>query len=339
MVSGGKHVAAALAVLMILTASPVLALEQAGDAPTPPAIEIDPLAADFGRVPRGEVRHVTFRVRNRGGSTLKIDEVDPTCACTVAAFDSEIAPGGTGSIRASFDSHGFSGPIRRGLTVVTNDPKHRILFLEMSAEVFGSVLVYPQDDVRLGNYRSLSRRAVVLVRQDASETSAALSIDRIRASSDSISVRAERLEDRRALPPGLPEGRPGDWLVHFELAADTPPGTSRHEVFLTTGLEGDPEISLPVWIQVLPVVSLPVDRLLLARGEGSLQGILRVGYDPAALQVDADPPVLDLGLEWTGPRQFRIEAVLREGVEVSEGGGKIVFRVADEAYSIPFALR
>lgn len=328
---------------MALSATPAAAAERAvGGAP--PAIEIEPPAADFGRVPRGEVRKIAFEVHNRGGSKLVIREVEPTCACTVASFDGEIAPGETGRIQASFDSHGFSGPVTRGLTVVTNDPKHRILFLELRADVVGSVLVYPHDDVRLGNYRSLSRQAVVLLRQDPTETSGTLSLGEVRASDESILVRVERLEGPRSLPDGLPAGRAGDWLVHLELAPETPPGSSRHELFLTTGLEAEPEISLPVWVQVLPVVTLTDERLVLSAAEpgqatrGALQGVLRMGHDPAALRVEADPPALGLSLEWTGPRQFRLQASAAPGAALPADGGRIVFRVDAEVYSIPFVV-
>ena len=36
--------------------------------------------------------------------------VRPTCGCTVADFDREIAPGKTGYIKAKLDTRDFSGP-------------------------------------------------------------------------------------------------------------------------------------------------------------------------------------------------------------------------------------
>ena len=79
---------------------------------------------DVGTVAQGEVVDVNFEIANEGTEVLQVKAVRPTCGCTVASFDKEIAAGGTGAIKAKLDTKDFSGPISKSILIMTNDPRN-----------------------------------------------------------------------------------------------------------------------------------------------------------------------------------------------------------------------
>jgi len=89
------------------------------DAADGPKLMVPEKIMDMGRVAQGEVLNVDFAVVNEGDETLEIKAVRPTCGCTVADFDREIAPGKTGYIKAKLDTRDFSGPISKSILIMT----------------------------------------------------------------------------------------------------------------------------------------------------------------------------------------------------------------------------
>jgi hypothetical protein len=88
-----------------------------------PRIFIEQRTFDFGTVPEGNkgLPH-TFSVANKGNEPLKISSVRTSCGCTVAKFDSVIAPGKVGNVSAEFNTSGFTGHQEKVITVYSNDP-------------------------------------------------------------------------------------------------------------------------------------------------------------------------------------------------------------------------
>ena len=78
-----------------------------------------------------------------GPPSCIIQDVRPTCGCTVASFDSTIAPGATGKIHAEVDTIDFSGAIAKTITVLSNDPTTPRLTLTVKAVVLPQVEVHP----------------------------------------------------------------------------------------------------------------------------------------------------------------------------------------------------
>jgi len=65
---------------------------------------------DFGKTGSTEQKEHVFRFDNKGDGTLKIIRTTPSCGCTAAVVGNpEIAPGGTGSIKVTFDPSGLAG--------------------------------------------------------------------------------------------------------------------------------------------------------------------------------------------------------------------------------------
>jgi Protein of unknown function (DUF1573) len=91
--------------------------------PQPPKIVFDAVAYDFGQVVQGASVAHAFTFRNTGGSPLAIDNLKTACDCTAAAISgAALAPGGSDTIRATFDTSQVYGRINRAITVYSNDP-------------------------------------------------------------------------------------------------------------------------------------------------------------------------------------------------------------------------
>jgi len=77
---------------------------------------------NFGTMPMGETKVVTFRMRNIGNKPLTISNVQAGCGCTVPDYTKgAIAPGAVGFVSGSFDSNkAHPGEVRKSIFVTTN---------------------------------------------------------------------------------------------------------------------------------------------------------------------------------------------------------------------------
>jgi hypothetical protein len=115
---------------------------RAADPPEPKATVPEPVK-DFGTVDKGVQLTHSFEIRNQGAAPLKIDRVVPACGCTVARFDREIPPGGSGQVHAEVDTSTLSGATSRDIEVYTNAPNSPRLRLTFKANVIVHLRVTP----------------------------------------------------------------------------------------------------------------------------------------------------------------------------------------------------
>jgi hypothetical protein len=94
-----------------------------------PVAQFANLEHDFGTVKEGQVVEYTFAVKNTGQAPLLIQKADPSCGCTVPDWTKDPIPvGGTGFVKAKFDSSGKSGAQNKTITVTANTwPKQTVL--------------------------------------------------------------------------------------------------------------------------------------------------------------------------------------------------------------------
>jgi len=100
-----------------------------------PIIEFDAKEHNFGTVTEGQkVVHV-YKVKNTGAAPLIIQNAAPSCGCTVPDWTKAPIPvGGTGFVRAEFDTKGKTGKNNKTITVTANTwPK--LTMLKFSADV------------------------------------------------------------------------------------------------------------------------------------------------------------------------------------------------------------
>jgi len=88
-------------------------------------------AMDFGQVPYNKPIEVEFKFQNSGMFPLIINNVEPSCGCTVADFPKQPIPaGGEGSIKVTFDAK-LSGYFSKTITVHSNtEEKITTLFIK-----------------------------------------------------------------------------------------------------------------------------------------------------------------------------------------------------------------
>lgn len=97
--------------------------------------EFDDTAFDFGVVEEGEKVTHSYRFKNVGSSSLIISNAMASCGCTVPEWTREpIPPGGTGEIKAVFDSKGRVGKQSKSITVHANT-EPSVVQLTLAGEV------------------------------------------------------------------------------------------------------------------------------------------------------------------------------------------------------------
>lgn len=95
-----------------------------------PEINIPIKIFNFDTISSGKKVFYDFFVYNNGQRDLIIRAVKPTCGCTAAMPDKTIInPGDSTFIRVEFNSDGFTGINKKGVTVITNDPENYKQFL------------------------------------------------------------------------------------------------------------------------------------------------------------------------------------------------------------------
>jgi hypothetical protein len=244
-----------------------------------------------------------------------------------------------GHITATLRTEKLKGKVGKGITVYSNDPETPTLRLSLRAVVLGSVVVLPREYIMIGGPSMSRGQSKVLVRQDPLETGT-LEIKELRTSVPWLKAEATRLEQDRPPLDGLPLGRTGDYLVEVEVDGEpeTRGGRARAELTFKTGLKRQPQVAIPITVDLRPPVSLSTEKLILtppATGEITESTVLvtvRPGLDPNRLQAEAAPESLKVELKPAGPRRFKAH-VSWDGGKLEQG--EITFRVGTEKYKLP----
>lgn len=90
----------------------------------PPRIVVEPTLQDLGQRPQ-ELIALTYKIRNEGGSPLRIEKISTSCDCTQAIIDRDtIPPGETAALRVTLDpaEDNLYGKIQRVTYIRSNDP-------------------------------------------------------------------------------------------------------------------------------------------------------------------------------------------------------------------------
>jgi hypothetical protein len=94
-----------------------------------PTAAFGKLEHDFGTIKEGQVVEYTYTVKNTGQAPLIIQNAQPSCGCTAPDWTRTPIPvGGTGFVKASFDSNGKPNIQNKSITVTANTwPKQTVL--------------------------------------------------------------------------------------------------------------------------------------------------------------------------------------------------------------------
>lgn len=100
------------------TAAP--AADEKPDGPLP-VIEFETTDHDFGTVKEGQKVSYTYKFKNTGQAPLIVQSAQPSCGCTVPEWTKEPIPvGGTGFVKAEFDTNGKTNVQNKTITVTAN---------------------------------------------------------------------------------------------------------------------------------------------------------------------------------------------------------------------------
>ncbi len=103
-----------------------------------PVFKVAAATIDLGKIKGSTQNDVEFKFTNAGKNDLIIRNVKSTCGCTVAEQGNVgvgIKAGASSSIKATFNSGGYSGKVTKAIYVYTNDPKNSEVTLLLNADV------------------------------------------------------------------------------------------------------------------------------------------------------------------------------------------------------------
>jgi hypothetical protein len=94
-----------------------------------PVAAFTKLEHDFGTIKEGQVVEYTYAVKNTGEAPLIIQNAQPSCGCTAPDWTKNPIPvGGTGFVKAKFDTNGKPNIQNKTITVTANTwPKQTVL--------------------------------------------------------------------------------------------------------------------------------------------------------------------------------------------------------------------
>jgi len=222
-----------LAMGLVLAAS-------AGSTRDLPKLVVPEKIIDLGKVPEGTKKDIVFKLKNEGNAPLTIRAARPTCGCTVADFDKEIAPGKTGEVRAKLDTTGFRGPISKSILVACDDPMTPTVALAIRADVRPFLAVYPRPLVR---FNALEKEgAIEKIVVAGTERSGDFKLTGAKSESPDLKVNYRKLEEKDYVEDA---GKP-QYEVEIELKKDAAPGVINTSVILSTNKKEEGEIKVQV---------------------------------------------------------------------------------------------
>jgi hypothetical protein len=108
------------------------------DPANPPIIKFRDTTFNFGTISAGEIVSFTFYFKNVGKSSLVLQDVHPSCGCTVPKDwpKHPIKSGEEGKIDVTFDSADKQGKVTKSIRVVANT-KPTVSIIRLEGTVLG----------------------------------------------------------------------------------------------------------------------------------------------------------------------------------------------------------
>jgi hypothetical protein len=113
-----------------------------------PRVDLSETAHDFGQVREDMTLVHNFTIKNFGDQDLKVLDVDPDCACTVAHYDRVIPPGGTGKITLQIQPFSVVHAFTKKTYVRFNAPDFSSVTLRLTGNAQKSIEIEPSHIVR-----------------------------------------------------------------------------------------------------------------------------------------------------------------------------------------------
>lgn len=132
----------------------LLALAGSGIVPLPAAaatarVSVKETMHDFGEVTEGKKLSHTFIISNAGREPLRIEDVDPDCACTAADYSHVIAPGGQGTLTLTIKPYAVIEGFEKKVRVRFNDPECPLIVFTLKGVAQPFIEIKPSHIVML----------------------------------------------------------------------------------------------------------------------------------------------------------------------------------------------
>lgn len=248
----GRTGAALAAALLAIVPAAALAQappapKAASSAPAPKLVLVEE-KKDVGTVPKGEIIHATFILKNEGKADLHVTDVKPSCGCTAPEYDKTIKPGGQGKVVLNVDTKTFQGPISKSALILTDDPEKPQITVFVMANVKPFVETSPVGFFRLQALTGETASSAIILSSDEADfkpTKVEPPNTYLKATL-APATEAEKVAGKGA----------NQWKVSVTTTADAPEGLLGGYVKVTTGAAKQPEVSIAVSGYIKPTLSI-----------------------------------------------------------------------------------
>ena len=225
----------ALAAIMIVAATTFAQTEGS------PKLVVPSKIIDAGTISQGVMVDAVFDLVNEGDAKLVVKAVRPTCGCTVADFDREIAPGATGTVKAKLDTKDFAGPISKSILVMTDDPQNPTVTLVIKADIRPFVVILPRPLIRFNAVlHEPMNQTFIVAGADPEKT---LTVRSVESSVPFLSTSVRQLSGDELI-----EGKSkSQYEVTISLTDDAPVGPVNAVLSVNTDLKEAPTVPVKVY--------------------------------------------------------------------------------------------
>lgn len=206
-----------------------------------PMLVVPSKIVDIGTVAQGVTVDAVFDLVNEGDAKLVIKAVRPTCGCTVADFEPEIAAGATGQIKAKLDTKDFAGPVSKSILVMTDDPQNPTVTLVIKADIRPFVEILPRPLIRFNAVlNEPMNQTFIVVGADPEQT---MKIKSVESSVPFIATSVRQLGENE-----LVKGKSkSQYEVTISLTDETPVGPVNAVLSVNTDLKEAPTVPVKVY--------------------------------------------------------------------------------------------
>lgn len=297
-----------------------------------PRLTLSQESWDFGKVWHPDPVYLDLGLRNDGAADLHISKVSTTCGCTVAQPERKvIPPGEKTSVRVQFITTGKQNEVHSKVIIESDDPANPKVEFPVKGFVRRAVTREPLGGLVI---RTLDTRPGQTDRvRLAAQVDEPMRLRLLESTLEAADFRIEEVEP---------------WRV-YDIVGKTNreilPGTLTGKLKLSTALEREPVLEVPVRIQVIPetapsppalrVHEQPKRRIVNIRYYGTRDDFRVTAVKPSSdkVQVTLNPPRPAAGYELRlDPRPRTIVTAyvdMPAEKDLPPGGATIVFETTD----------
>lgn len=139
-----------------------------------PKLEIEGgFTKNWGAVtPKDSPLKTSIVIKNTGTDDLMISKLKPSCGCTTAPLKkNQLKPGESTDVEVTFNVASNTGPVKKTITIETNDPKNSHINYLLEAEVVRPLTILPSSYMTFNTMQvGMEGKAQVKVKNTSNES-------------------------------------------------------------------------------------------------------------------------------------------------------------------------